>query len=658
MMSEGDTTKIVEKMSLMTDKSDYFLALERVLLSLASNHKKNSEKSEIQLYRHVLKAATTKCIEYKTHPADIGITIDGQKWELSPLHRPEGPSTKRLAPKFIHNSVISVRVWSSAKKDFCRINIGVCVWDDTPLFVVSHKWRNSISREGIPNPGYTEAIMLAVEQTAAEYFSDSDQKDYYVWLDYFSTDQHNLSEIREATMKMAWVYSAADFWSNRVWVMQEEALSSNLVFFDRNGQKCPIREEEDGGEWRYIYIGPIGNGFGADGRVSLEGGITGPPSETVIAKNGLGAKREFSDFWPDMMKRNGGFPCDKILVLYIQKLIEAKDVSVTASSMSRRAPGWGCTRAFSDISRIFIPTGVGIESVCIESVCIEYRVTNPLGFIGGHGFPGELPDVSSKIQLDPAMGLVVDGAVVLAKICPEDTDPLSNALAKHTFDDTMYQFKGDDLVVQLFACSGISMWDSQLGNRSKRGISLLELRNKDVQSVLNDLSLYRFNSDACNARHPEQILELGKIMPQIVGKTYLGWGDEVGDLERSTIALLEKRSELFRDVTEALRHSRPERLSIGVRGLCRKILIHTSVITKNDSTASDVGNPVSSYSVPSALTLTEEHSGSPIPVHCHEYIENMTMATLPYLHHFPNSGSSSLIQTLVGALSVACVRRK
>ncbi|KAJ3215026.1 hypothetical protein HDU81_001524, partial [Chytriomyces hyalinus] len=419
---------------------------DRATLHLAMNHKKVVETSEIQFRRRVLKAVTINCIEYKTHPTDITITADSQKLELSPLHQPQGRATKRLAPAFVHNSTISVRVWSSAKKDFCRINIGATVWDNTPLFAVSHTWHNVISSDTIPVEGYTKAIMKAVQMTATEHLMDSKEKDYYVWLDYFSTDQHNLFEVREATMKMAWVYSAAactvvildttlsvsdkDFWSNRVWVMQEEALSPKLVFFNRNGQKCNIQKEKDGGQMLLKYDGLFGDDLKNNSQKSPEAELAGLLVGSVIAKVGWGDKRDFSDFWPDMLKRYGGFLCDKVyasqycskaktyldvrydltisqtLALYIQKLIEAEDYTITHIRMTPTAPGWGCVRDISE--KVFVATGQGDESTYLE-----YRVDMPLGFIGGHGFPNELPDDSSQIHLDPAMGLVVDGAVVL-----------------------------------------------------------------------------------------------------------------------------------------------------------------------------------------------------------------------------------------------------
>ncbi|KAJ3214443.1 hypothetical protein HDU81_001712, partial [Chytriomyces hyalinus] len=310
-------TRLVEIKEVFLSLTGNGNTAERATLNLAMNHRKVVETSEIQLYRHVLKAATNGCIEYKTHPADVGITIDSQKLELSPLHRLKGPTTKRLAPKFIHNSVISVRVWSSAERNFCRINIGRSVWDDTPLFAVSHTWQNAISSDGIPVQGYTDAIMKAVRMTATEHLMDSKEKDYYVWLDYFSTDQRSLFEVREATMKMAWVYSAAactvvildttlsvsdkDFWSNRVWVMQEEALSPKLVFFNCNGQKCNIQKEQDGGQMLLKYDSLFGDNLENNSQKSPEAELAGLLVGSVIAKDGWGAKRDFSDFWPDML---------------------------------------------------------------------------------------------------------------------------------------------------------------------------------------------------------------------------------------------------------------------------------------------------------------------------------------------------------------------
>ncbi|KAJ3231112.1 Protein rrf1 [Chytriomyces hyalinus] len=766
MSDENNRSKILEKMSLVTDKNGDLLARERVLLTLANDHKKNSEKSEIQLYRSVLKAVTNGCIEYKTHPADVGITIDGQKMELSPLYRSKGPSTKRLAPKFIHKSVISIRVWSSAERDFCRINIGASVWDDTPLFAVSHTWRNAISSDGIPVQGYTDAIMKAVRMTATEHLKDSKQKDYYVWLDYFSTDQHSLFEVREATMKMAWVYSAAactvvildttlsvsdkDFWSNRVWVMQEEVLSSKLVFFNRNGQKCNIEKEEDGLQILFKYQGLIRKNL-KNSRESPEGLLVG----SVIATYGYDAKRKFSDFWPDMLKRYGGFSCDKVfasqycslvktyldvrydltfsqtLALYIQRLIEGKDDTVTQISMTPRAPGWGCVRVFPDDARIFVATGRGGESTYLEC-----RVDKPLGFIGGHGFQNELPDVSSQIHLDPAMGLVVDGAVVLVILDPNDTDALSQALtAALNNDECSGNYKnGDALVSKLFGCywnmverQFAYFWKNNLGSRYKTGNLLEDLETKDVmsvtdlksmnfltwlegrrrkfkfekelgailrkisetkcwhkqaddlllviakiarafhqdhlevqrptavetfkrrnyefilssnglcgasahhettettqaatvESIVNDLSLYRFNNACLNMRS-----ERYDFVPPIVWKMFFGW-DQDGIFDETALQLMRERTELYRDVTEAIQHNRKERLSTGVRGVGRRLLFETTRFRKNDFDAEQVHEERGMFSTSSdgkfALTLTEEHS-LPISVHTHEHIKKM-----------------------------------
>ncbi|KAI8841216.1 hypothetical protein BJ741DRAFT_20825 [Chytriomyces cf. hyalinus JEL632] len=270
-------------------------------------------------------------------------------------------------------------------------------------------------------------------------------------------------------MKMAWVHSAAictavildttlslsdkDFWSNRVWVMQEEVLSPKLVFFNRNGQKCNISQKWEFGQTFLIYDGLLGDDLENNSQKSSEGELAVLPVGSVIAKYGYGASRKFSDFWPDMMKRNGGFLCDKVyasqycseaktyldvrydmtfsqtLAPYVQNLIEAKDYSFTQISMTPSAPGWGCVRVFPDVSRIFVATGRGDESTYLE-----YHVDNkPLGSISGYGFPNDFPDVSSQIHLDPVMGLVVDGAVVLITPDPNDTDALSNALDKMKF---------------------------------------------------------------------------------------------------------------------------------------------------------------------------------------------------------------------------------
>ncbi|KAJ3401137.1 hypothetical protein HDU80_006292 [Chytriomyces hyalinus] len=798
MSDENNRSKILEKMSLVTDKNDDLLALERVRLTLANEHKKNSEKSEIQLYRHLLKAVTNGCIEYKTHPADVGITIDGQKMELYPLYRSKGPSTKRLAPKFIHKSVISIRVWSSAERDFCRINIGASVWDDTPLFAVSHTWRNAISSDGIPGQGYTDAIMKAVRMTATEHLKDSKEKDYYVWLDYFSTDQHSLFEVREATMKMAWVYSAAactvvildttlsvsdkDFWSNRVWVMQEEALSSKLVFFNRNGQKCNIEEEKDGGETLLKYNGLFGDNLENNIQKSPEGELAGLLVGSVIAKDVYAS--QYCSKLETYLDIRYDLNISQTLVLYIQKLIEAKDYSVTTICMTPRAPGWGWVRVYPDDAKFFVATGRRDESTYLE-----YRVAKPLGFIGGHGFPNELPDISSQIHLDPVMGLVVDGAVVLAILDPNDTDALSQALAAALKKDKFsgsYE-DGDALVSKLFGCywnmverEFARFWKNGLGSRYKKdGNSLEELETKDVmrndtflsynisdgigaeiasemlglgsrtsgssvpvvksknflawlegrqqkfkfekelgailrkiskeddanelllviakiarafhkhrmselgvpeeqrtmavktfkrrnyelilssnglcgasahhettettqtatvESIVNDLSLYRFNNACLSMRSDIDRYYFANSVPPIVGKTFFGW-DEDGTFDEDAFQSMGERTELYRDVTEAFQHNRKERLSTGVRGVGRRILIETVRFRKNDFYAEQMDEESGIYTVSSdgkfALALTEEHS-SPIPVHTHEHIEKMENM-LPIIEFYGSS---------------------
>ncbi|KAI8829231.1 hypothetical protein BJ741DRAFT_623922 [Chytriomyces cf. hyalinus JEL632] len=476
-----------------------------------------------------------------------------------------------------------------------------------------------------------------------------------------------------------------------------------------------------------------------------------------------------------MLKRYGGFSCDKVyasqycsklktyldirydlnisqtLVLYIQKLIEAKDYSVTTIWMTPRPPGWGCTRIFPDQSRIFDATGRGNESTCLE-----YHVDMPLGFIGGHGFPNELPDDSSQIHLDPAMGLVVDGAVVLVILDPNDTDALSNALGEGKcsgdYDD------GDALVSRLFGCywnmverKFEQLWKNGFGYRCKDGNSLEDLETKDVmrgiyneshplmqrlglsskdiegenfltwlegreqkfkferelgailrkiskedganellrviakiarafhmrrrsewevpeeqhptrrrnyelilssqglcgaishhettettqtatvKSIVDDLSLYRFNNESINTLTPEGRMELSYNVPPIVGKEFLKWGrkGKNGVLDGTASQKMHERAELYRDVTEAFQHNRTERLSTGVRGLGRRILIPTVRFWKNDFEGEQIEGERVVFSTSSdgkfALTLTEEHS-SPIPVHTHERIkktENM-----------------------------------
>ncbi|KAJ3077639.1 hypothetical protein HDU99_001069, partial [Rhizoclosmatium hyalinum] len=228
-----------------------------------------SELLEIAAYSKSLKdlvdpdsGAEESTFSYKTHPHQIVITDPLNGGDLSEAEDQKG--TTPFRPDFPHNSTISIRAWSSKKKDFVRIRLGEGVLDDTPLLAISHIWRFydevgkpvEFIKDSLPAPGYTQAIFKAVQETRKDL--QINHLDYYVWLDFLCTNQLNPLEVREATMKMSWIYATAfatvvildvnlpdsdldaSFWSRRVWAMQEEYLSKELVFFDRHGSKKPV----------------------------------------------------------------------------------------------------------------------------------------------------------------------------------------------------------------------------------------------------------------------------------------------------------------------------------------------------------------------------------------------------------------------------------
>ncbi|KAJ3219507.1 hypothetical protein HDU81_000295, partial [Chytriomyces hyalinus] len=144
-----------------------------------------------------------------------------------------------------------------------------------------------------------------------------------------------------------------------------------------------------------------------------------------------------------------------------------------------------------------------------------------------------------------------------------------------------------------------------------------------VESIVDDLSLYRFNNACISTRSTEQLINFLKDVPPIVKEMFeLGW-DQKGTFDPTK---MHERAELYRDVTEAFQHNRTQRLTTGVRGLGRRILIDTVRFRKNDFDEEQIQEERGVYTTSSdgkfALTLTEEHS-SPIPVHTHEHIKKM-----------------------------------
>ncbi|KAJ3015635.1 UNVERIFIED_CONTAM: hypothetical protein HDU68_012634, partial [Siphonaria sp. JEL0065] len=208
----------------------------------------------------------------------------------------------------------------SSVLDFVRVCVGDGVRDDTPLFAVSHTWNNAVDwkRFGIPIfPSYTSNIFKAVSEVASAKYKSGQTKspDFYLWLDYLCTNQRDQFEIREATMKMAWVYGTAfativvleddlghynpQFWSNRVWAMQEEIfLDMEIRRFEAiksNGELCESASELEG---------------------AIKGGYV--IDRLVYASQYCSMIKGRLDIRYDMT-------LSQVLALYLQRLIEAGD---------------------------------------------------------------------------------------------------------------------------------------------------------------------------------------------------------------------------------------------------------------------------------------------------------------------------------------------
>ncbi|KAJ3126555.1 hypothetical protein HK100_010198 [Physocladia obscura] len=414
-------------------------------------------------------------LEFITNPQDISIT--GKKLTTKLPQSGNRP----FRPKFNHDSTISVRVWSSKIKDFCRICIGAGVWDDTPLIAVSHTWHNAVSFEfKLPHdPNYTDNIFKACKSAAKKVCSTEDQQDYYVWVDYLCTVQNNNFEVREATMKMAWIYSAAtvtvvildaetakpgddsmssyshaEFLSNRVWAMQEETLSSELMFFGRDGQDYPkkitkITDVENPEKMKYM------------GDEKFEIQVTRYKDEDGIV---IAEPREIMKFfllWPKMIRRHGGWPCDRIyasqycselqhplevrydvslsqiLAVYVHKLIKAGDISVTGISMTEQVPGWGCTSVFLDFS--------------------EFFVYGPLGFIGGfgsfHDVPANIPQKTAQVFLDYSRDGRLCGRIIIElydNVAPKTAQFFRSLCSQQKFNGFLLKRKKNRLAFSPF----------------------------------------------------------------------------------------------------------------------------------------------------------------------------------------------------------------
>ncbi|KAJ3131251.1 hypothetical protein HK100_006597 [Physocladia obscura] len=362
--------------------------------------------------------------------------------------------SKPFRPEFPHNSTVSIRVWCAKEEKFVRIRVGEGILDDTPLIAVSHTWNGAIDTDNLPcYPNYTKNIFKAVKTAAKDQLQGDEQENYYVWLDYFCTNQLNPSEVREATMKMSWVYATARFavvildtslpygvlneqaWSRRMWTMQEEFLSTELVFFDRDGNKeTEANEAEDG----KIFLPIIrdDHNYYDQNRVLIATGHVRDPNMQI-------QKQEFKVFWPKVAWRSSFMPCDmvyatqycsklqtyldirydlelfQVLALYLQRLIEAGDRSVTAVHMIQFCPGWGCT------------------SVLAQS---KYKITNPLGFIGGLGLFGGKPVAIELKKSRVFLILNGNGKLVIElndSLYPDTAETICKLFEDHAFDASL-----------------------------------------------------------------------------------------------------------------------------------------------------------------------------------------------------------------------------
>ncbi|KAJ3010123.1 UNVERIFIED_CONTAM: hypothetical protein HDU68_002322 [Siphonaria sp. JEL0065] len=256
-------------------------------------------------------------LPYKIDPRQVIIT----KYDSKDLTSPKKQNgTNPFRPEFSHHSTISIRVWSFKDKDFVRIRV-----------------------EALPcYPSYTQNIFKAVCTAINDLPEDIKigyQDDYYVWLDYFCTDQLNHYEIREATMKMAWVYATASLtivmldttlldgnlnsksWSRRVWTMQEEFLSQHLVFFDRDGNKeTKIEAICDGRIVLPIVKNNNNNCYFDQNNLLIA-------TDHSFGNNSQIRKQSFSVFWPKVIQRSSFMPCDVVYASqYCSQLINYLDV--------------------------------------------------------------------------------------------------------------------------------------------------------------------------------------------------------------------------------------------------------------------------------------------------------------------------------------------
>ncbi|KAJ3011688.1 UNVERIFIED_CONTAM: hypothetical protein HDU68_001575 [Siphonaria sp. JEL0065] len=257
---------------------------------------------------------------------------------------------------------------------------------------------------------YTVAVKSAADSLA----KCSGHAHYYMWLDYLCTDQTNLFEVREATFKMAFVYSAAavtlvvldesldhthpDFWKNRLWTMQEEALSRQLVFINRQVQ---VNESND----------PSGDTIGTT-HIKYVLPNWKESTDVQVAENQ--GPVQFREFWPKARHRFGGWDCDKVYATQYCSIIEPKlDIRYDLDY------GLEYTRIFEN------PDDAAFKN---------WEVSGALGFIGGFGLLSDSAKLTdSQIQdrflpTSPVLGLVVDATVTLAVLDITESNVTSDSL--------------------------------------------------------------------------------------------------------------------------------------------------------------------------------------------------------------------------------------
>ncbi|KAJ3077876.1 hypothetical protein HDU99_000922, partial [Rhizoclosmatium hyalinum] len=344
------------------------------------------------------------CVPNK--PDSYSISITGNA--LSPAAEQRGE--KPFKPRIEHSTTVSLRVWSSAANAFVRICIGAGIFDNVPMIAVSHTWKGAVDEETVDLPWNAEAYTANI--------------------------------FREATLKMAWVYSAAtvtlvvldenlphthpDFWSNRVWTLQEETLSNRMIFMNRQGCQVETNERDTNFE-----TDPSGESIEEPYYKYTLPTWHGAENVTIAESRGQSL---FYEFWPIVKNRNGGWRCDHVyasqycsliepklevrydidyhvlLATYLQKLMEAGDETWVGISPNCPVPGWGCTTVFgteNKYTNFSVHTALGIAGSFDRKALIPGDVikTDENGWNKDPSLPKE-----------PVLGVIIDRTVILAQV--------------------------------------------------------------------------------------------------------------------------------------------------------------------------------------------------------------------------------------------------